>query len=128
MISLLVLLGLAAYYVTYVVTQSDFPPVENMRVRVHDRWAGAWQDYLFHCGWCVSAYASAVVVGVSAQWMDVPVPGVVWLAVAAISGMLIFMVNGVLDTYGIKLMKDLREGSTKPTSAVAPKARRRGRT
>jgi len=87
-------LGLAAFYITYVVTQSDFPPAEQLRAAVYRRWSQqSWQGYLVMCGWCVSAYASAVVVGGAAAFSDVPLPVVVWLAVAAVSGWLAMLAN-----------------------------------
>lgn len=94
---LVLLLGLAAHYVTYVITHSNFPFVEWARVRIMKRWGTGWQWEFMHCGWCMSAWTSAAVVGPTSIWGNVPLPVVVWLAVASLSGTLILLVNGVLD-------------------------------
>lgn len=107
---ILVVLGLAAHYITYVVTQSDFPPVEWLRTLVFNRWGGgSWQWYLINCGWCISAYASAQVVVPTAMLYNVPLPLAVWLAVASISGTLILLVNGVMENKSMLQRREISE-------------------
>lgn len=106
----LVTMGLATYYLTYVVTQSDFPLAERFRMAVIKRWgSSSWQGYLAFCGWCVSAYTSAIVVGATAIGPGVPIPVLVWLAVAAISGVLILLVNGLAQTKNLLLGRSLAD-------------------
>ncbi len=80
-------LALATSYLTYVVAKSDFPPVEWLRVKVFEKWGeGSAPAYLATCAWCVSAYASAAVVGGSEILVDLKQPVTLWLAVAFSSG------------------------------------------
>lgn len=124
--TMLVLLGLAAYYVTYVVTNSDFPPVEQLRLKVHTRWRdGSWQWYLVMCSWCVSAYSSAAVVSAAAIWGSVPLPVLTWLAVATLSGT-IALLNGLAENRSLQQLKELARPQT--NEAAGPSRRRRGRS
>lgn len=119
-------MGLAAHYITYVITESSFPPAQSLRDRVVARWKeGSWLAYLVTCAWCVPAYASAAVVGGAAVTSSVPLPVVAWLAVASLSGSMMLIVNGLLNYSMLKVMKDLNspvETESKPQG----KTRRRG--
>lgn len=104
----LAVLGLAAYYLTYIVTQSDFPPMENLRNAVFKRWGVAsWQGYLIMCSWCVSAYTSALVVGATTAIDGLARPTAVWLAVAAVSGVASLLVNGLAANKDALLRRDI---------------------
>lgn len=80
-------LVLATAYITYVAAKSDFPPVEWLRVKVFEKWGeGSAPAYLATCTWCVSAYASGIVVGGSEALVDLKEPVTLWLAAAFASG------------------------------------------
>jgi hypothetical protein len=92
---MLALCALASTYVTYVVTRSSFPLVENLRVKVFERWGeGSWQGYLATCSWCAGFWLAGLVT--LTTWVavdDLPVPVLVWLASAAVTGVLLETVD-----------------------------------
>lgn len=103
-------MGLAAHYITYVVTQSSFPPIERARdAIVNKRGPGSWQAYLSTCIWCVSFYAAAAVTAVTAQFADVPVPAVFALAVASGSGSLLTFTEWLDAKHTLALHEVMRQ-------------------
>lgn len=110
--SLVVTLGLATFWLTYVVTRSEFPPVSWLRERVfvaherarnlnRDRLADVprtssferplfWATYLLTCPWCAAPYvASALVLAVvHLSHGAVATPFLVVLSASALTGFL----------------------------------------
>jgi hypothetical protein len=90
---LLVLLVLATFIVTYVVTESEFPPADWFRSKVEGLNSKSMLT-LFTCPWCFSAYvAAALVVGVDNWFVPLALPLLWWLgtwgaaaAIAAVTG------------------------------------------
>lgn len=88
----LVAFVLTVHWLTYLVTRSDFPPVEAVRfalvkwVDAHpsSRFASA-VDYLVTCPWCVSPYISGILVSILLVTRDGGVPNPVLVALAAAS-------------------------------------------
>lgn len=98
---MLPLCALASTYVTYVVTRSSFPPVESLRIAVFKRWGeGSWQAYLATCAWCAGFYvAGLVALGTDLTIDSLPAPVLVWLASAAVAGVLLTLTSA-LDRVG----------------------------
>lgn len=94
---MLALCALAVTYVTYVVTRSSFPLVENLRVAVFKRWGeGSWQAYLATCAWCAGFYLAGLVTLVTDLVVEsVPAPVLVWLASAAVAGFVLTVVDAL---------------------------------
>lgn len=84
------LVVLATYRVTHLLTTDAFPPIEDMRARITDRWGdGSWQSYLSECAWCVSVYVGAGIVGASLlAGVDLVAPVWVWLTASAVTGLI----------------------------------------
>lgn len=81
-------ISLASCYVVYVITRSDFPLVEWMRVKVFERWEeGSVPAYLATCPWCVGFYVSGLVTLLTDVFVGVPAPFLVWLASAGVVGL-----------------------------------------
>lgn len=95
---LLILMVLAAFRLTRLIVEDDFPPIAWMREYVREarphvrkeidadgkyeyRWW--WLGELVSCHWCASAYVAAGVVGLSTVVVSVPLPVLWWLAVWA---------------------------------------------
>jgi hypothetical protein len=87
----LVLLSLATFRLTRLVTRDDFPPILWARWRLQhakpsitkvdgtqDYW---WLGELVSCPWCASAYISGALVGGVTVWYGMPAPLLVWLSV-----------------------------------------------
>lgn len=90
-------LGLAAYYCTYVITESSFPPAEWLRETIYKKNPdGSWFT-LVTCSWCVSAYTAAAVVAAVAVVGSVPIPVVAWLATAAVSALIALVANHIMQ-------------------------------
>lgn len=84
----LLLISLASCYVVYVVTRSDFPAVEWMRVKVFERWdEGSAPAYLATCPWCVGFYVSGIITFLANLFMEFPAPGLYWIASAGVIGL-----------------------------------------
>jgi hypothetical protein len=90
---LLLLLGLACYRLTRLVTADTFPPIAGPRERIDratmgGRWG--WVGKLLTCHWCASGWVSlAIVAGVDLfSGQRVPLPPVMWLAVWAVGAMI----------------------------------------
>lgn len=92
----LLLAALATAYITYVLTESEFPLLVRIRAALEARWGeDSWQVYLSTCGWCMSFYTSSAVVGVTSTVRDVTLPGLVWLATAFLSGFLLLVTQAI---------------------------------
>jgi hypothetical protein len=52
------------------------------------KWSPWWLADLVSCPWCVSAYVSLALVGVTALWIGLPVPLLMWFAVWGASALL----------------------------------------
>lgn len=94
---MLAVCALAVTYVTYVVTRSSFPPVERLRIEVFKRWGeGSWQAYLATCAWCAAFYlAGLVTLATDLTVSNLPAPVLVWLASAAVAGVLLTVVDAL---------------------------------
>lgn len=87
----LVLLALATFRVTRLVTADAFPPVAALRDRVDERWGDvSWQAYLVTCPWCVSVYAAGALTLAAVLLLDdgLPAPLLAWPAASAATGLL----------------------------------------
>jgi hypothetical protein len=96
---LITLMALATFRLTRLVTRDDFPPAYKFRTKLQSmrpvvwtkppnattnypgEWRYWWLGELVTCHWCVSAYLSAGVVGLTNVVVDFPVPVLVWFAV-----------------------------------------------
>lgn len=87
----LAIAALACYRLTRLIVADSWPPTEWLRARVERRTGpeSGW-SYFVNCPWCMSMYvAGGVVAGL--DWLtdvDVPVPGLLWLCMSAITGWL----------------------------------------
>lgn len=89
-----VLLTLAAYRLTRLLVVDEFPPVKALRDRITDRHEDDALGYLVNCPFCVSVYASGIVVGVT--WLvlelvegpGLSLPVLTWVAVAGAVAMI----------------------------------------
>ena len=83
---LVVLLILATYRLTRLLTVDEWPPVAAPRTRIeerHDNWLG----YLVGCPFCMSVHAAWCIVGLAWLVMNLwgpgmPMPVLVWASVA----------------------------------------------
>jgi hypothetical protein len=85
-----VVVCLASARATRLLVMDTFPPVAVQRARVVARWGdGSWQAYLANCSWCAGMYVSGIVTGATWWAIDsLPVPALVWLAAAYVTGLL----------------------------------------
>lgn len=85
-----VLIILASYRLTRLITTDEFPASVALRGRVNDRFGEAsWPAYLVQCPYCSAAYVSAVVTVASWLALDyLAAPGLVWLAAWAGAGLI----------------------------------------
>lgn len=87
----LILLALAVYRLTRLITADMFPPIAALRAWPARRFGeeSSWA-YLAECPWCVSMYvATALVVGVDLlATVSVPLPVLAPLACSAVTGFL----------------------------------------
>lgn len=103
----LLLLGLASYNFTRIIAVSRFPLAENLRYKVYYRFGNeSWQYYLVNCVWCVGVYISAVVVGITSFFADLPLPVLWWGAVAGFVGIIHTIVK-VAETWSAKIASEL---------------------
>jgi hypothetical protein len=85
----LILLALATHFLTYLVTDSSFPPIERARDAIIEAYPDSPLAYLVDCPWCVSVYTSAAVVGGADLFsLSLPVPVAWWFACAILGGWL----------------------------------------
>lgn len=85
----LILLALATHFLTYLVTDSSFPPIERARDAIIDKYPDTPLAYLVDCPWCVSVYTAAGVVGATDLFsLSLPAPVVWWFACAILGGWL----------------------------------------
>jgi hypothetical protein len=88
---LLVVLTLAAYRVWRLLFVDDFPPVMALRERMvratFDRHGSEWSDG-FGCPWCSGFWVSCAVVGITWTFVSLPLPGLWFLAVPALVGLI----------------------------------------
>jgi hypothetical protein len=78
---------LTTYRVTRLITLDAFPLFAAPRDRVLRRFGeDHWFSYLITCMWCASVYVSAGVVLVTAQFVSVPLPWLVWPTASAVTG------------------------------------------
>lgn len=89
MLASLAAISLAGFYATYVITRSDFPPVEWLRVKVFEIFnEGSTPAYLATCPWCVGFYATGVATLLVNQVDDLHLPVLMWIAAAGVNGLL----------------------------------------
>jgi hypothetical protein len=75
---LFVLLGLTAYRLTRLIVVDEWPPVARPREAWSARHPGAWTTYLWNCPFCLSVWTSALIVGLTTIWVDLPAPVLWW--------------------------------------------------
>jgi hypothetical protein len=123
-IALLVAMWLAAYRVTRLVVNDSFPPVQRLR----DKLVGAdetkllgtrmeWFGELITCYWCASFWVSGVVVGLTDLATSVPLPFLLWWAVAGAAAFTSF-VEDVLGEWANVNMK--RQQINKYDAKITP--------
>jgi hypothetical protein len=84
-----VLVCLAVYRVTRLITVDEFPPVKLLRDMVQAKFGeDSAVGYLVECPWCASVYVGAVIVGLTVLSAELPVPALVWPTSSVISGWL----------------------------------------
>lgn len=94
MVLLVLLIFLTTHYVTYVITKSEFPPIHRAREAVFDRWGeGTWQAYLATCAWCAGFYIAGVITLCTLLVTPVPLPVLVWLSAAGVTGFILEVVE-----------------------------------
>lgn len=115
----LLLMALAAHYLTYLVVDSDFPPIELVRATIISKVPdGSSISYLLTCYWCVSAYTGLAVVGAVDLFQGLASPVVWWLAVAVSAAWLCLLRDWVdmmaTRTRGqwLKEMKEYQNGGS----------------
>lgn len=90
-LALCILMALAAYRIFRLLAVDDFPPIVWARDRVDDwiaeRFGDEWADGLT-CGWCLGAWCSFAVVGLTDAFTSVPLVGLQLGAVSTIVGIL----------------------------------------
>jgi Protein of unknown function (DUF1360) len=85
-----VLLSLAGYRLTRLIVVDTFPPIAYVRERLTGEnnlvrqwsWVPTWLEYLAGCTWCVSVWTTAVLTWLVDLSVGLPVPLLVWGAVA----------------------------------------------
>lgn len=83
----LILLALATHFLTYIITDSSFPPIERVRDAIIENHPDAPIAYLVTCPWCVSVYTAAAVVGAADLFsLSLPAPVAWWFACAILGG------------------------------------------
>lgn len=96
---LLIVLALATFRLTRLVTTDDFPPIYWVRTRVQNArpmvavpetnelryW---WLGELIGCPWCASAYVSGGLVAATWWLHGLPLPVFCWLAVWAVGAVI----------------------------------------
>lgn len=82
---LFVLASLTCYRVTRLIVEDSWPPMVWVRDRIE---RPEWLAYLFTCGHCMSVWVAAATVGIMWATIDLPVPGVWFGAVAAVTSLL----------------------------------------
>lgn len=89
---LLLVMALATYRVTRLITTDDFPPVYWARWKIIDArpsyvrqrdeqqmwW---WLGELVSCPWCASGWVSLAIVFGTDVWASLPLPWLLWFAV-----------------------------------------------
>lgn len=97
-IFLWILLSLASYRLTHIVTDDSWYPFQWWRTFLakhaqpaakeghHNLWTEAAE--LFSCTWCFGWWTSMVVFAVSSQMLSIPLPVLQFLAAAAVVGYL----------------------------------------
>ena len=97
-LALLLVLSAAAYRITRLVVSDSFPPVQRLRDRLvgadEKRLVGTrleWLGELVTCYWCASFWVSGAVVGVAEVATSVPLPFLLWWAVAGIAAFASFV-------------------------------------
>ncbi len=101
----LVVLALATFRVTRLVTRDDFPPIHWARTRIQgarssvmvraadgsdSHWRYWWLGELVTCPWCASAYVSGALVAFVWFVRGMPLPVLCWLAVWGAGATLVF--------------------------------------
>lgn len=97
----LVLMALVAYRLSRLLVEDEFPPIKWFRDKLTTPYESPadseirrttkvpyWMAYLISCTWCVSVWTSGAVVLVTSLTMGVPAPFLVWLALAAVAGLI----------------------------------------
>ncbi len=87
---LLLLVTVASYRLTRLIVDDTFPPVAWVRERLTGEsstasrwsWVPEWVSALVSCSWCASVWVAGGVTLLTAVWIGLPLPLLVW-AVAA---------------------------------------------
>lgn len=90
-LTLLVVLALAAYRLTRLITTDDLPPIYRAREWLKHRWGTPngreWFDGIT-CGWCVGSIISFALVAGVAYLIPMRLPAIQALAVATVVGLI----------------------------------------
>jgi hypothetical protein len=100
-------LPLAAYYVSWLIVHAKITSkwVGRWQVFWESRWerrhpdaedSEEWQSklaYLPSCIWCAGFWVSGIMLGVTALFQPIPLFGILWLAMAAVIGLLDSLVH-----------------------------------
>ena len=85
----MVLVCLATYRVTRLITRDKFPPMAKFRYAVGKKFGSDhWASYLVGCAWCVSVYVSAGIVSLTWHFSDLPYPLLMWPVASAVTGLI----------------------------------------
>lgn len=91
MVLAVVLVCLATYRVTRLLTADAFPPIAKARLWIARRWGDmSWQAYLSECPWCVSVYVGGLVTlgTLFARDDGLVLPALVWPTASAVAGLI----------------------------------------
>jgi hypothetical protein len=92
------LICLATFRVTWLVTVDDFPPIAKFRAWVTQRFGeSSALTYLVTCLWCVSVWLGGFITALTCIFVSVQTPLLVWAASSAVTGILGIFVKGMLQ-------------------------------
>ncbi len=84
-----VLVCLATYRSTRLITRDVFPPIAVIRNYITRKFGPLhWVSYLVSCNWCVSVYIGGLITAATWLFSGLPYPFLVWPTAAAVTGML----------------------------------------
>lgn len=86
---LFVILVLASYRLTRLITTDEWPPSRWFRDKVVARYGPqSTPAYLVTCPWCMGAWVAALVVLATSLWRPVPLPVLWWAAISSLVGLM----------------------------------------
>jgi hypothetical protein len=92
------LICLATFRATWLVTVDDFPPIAKFRAWVTQRFGeSSALTYLVTCLWCVSVWLGGFITALTCIFVSVQTPLLVWAASSVVTGILGIFVKGMLQ-------------------------------